>query len=346
MTAANIVTGRSIHVALVVGDTAGHTHPALAVAEALRVRYPEARVLFLGTSDSVAAGIITKAGQPFVAVPGSPIRRANLAGLARAAARSVQAIRDARRILVAHDIHVAMGFGGFASGGVLLGARSLGVPTAILEANVEFGLANRWLRPWVSRVFQGLGAPECDVVGVPVRASVVALREAAPRAEPNALRVFVASGSRGAGFFAQRLPAVVAQLTAWGIAVEIWQQPVDAFVEDVASAFAWADVVVARAGASTISELAIAGLPAVLVPLGDASANHQAANARLWQDTGAGVAIAEADWRDADVTSWLHLMATNTHTRHQAGIRAHRLARPDAAMQIAEACVALAGSRA
>jgi UDP-N-acetylglucosamine--N-acetylmuramyl-(pentapeptide) pyrophosphoryl-undecaprenol N-acetylglucosamine transferase len=346
MTAANIVTGRSIHVALVVGDTAGHTHPALAVAEALRSRHSDARVLFLGTSDSIAAGIVAKAGQPFVAVPGSPIRRANLAGLARAAGRGVQAIGDARRILVDHDIHVAMGFGGFASGGVLLGARSLRVPTAILEANVELGLANRWLRPWVTRVFQGLAPPGADAVGVPVRASVVALRDAAPRVPREVLRVFVASGSRGAGFFAERLPTVVGQLTSRGIALELWQQPVDAFVEDVASAYHWADVVIARAGANTIAELAIAGLPAVLVPLGDASANHQAANARVWQDAGAGVAIAEGDWRDADVVEWLRRMATDTQTRHAAGAAARRLARPDAAAHLAEACVALVRRRA
>lgn len=328
------------------GDTAGHTHPALAVAEALQSRHPDARVLFLGTSDSVAAGLVAKTGQPFVAIPGSPIRKANLAGLARAAGRSVQAIGEARRILVEHDIHVAMGFGGFASGGVLLGARSLRVPTAILEANVELGLANRWLRPWVSRVFQGLGTPESGAVGVPVRSNVVALRDAPPRAEHQALRVFVASGSRGADFFAKRLPAVVDQLTSRGIALEVWQQPVDAFVEDVASAYAWADVVVARGGANTISELAIAGLPAVLVPLGDASANHQAANAQLWQDAGAGVAITEADWRDADVTSWLHNMATDTHARQIAGAAARRLARPAAALQIADACVSLITGRA
>lgn len=352
------------HVALVVGDTAGHTHPALAVAEALHARHPGAHLLFLGTADSVAAGIVTRAGYTFIAVPGSPIRRANLAGLARAAGRSVAAIGAARRILRDHHTDVAMGFGGFASGGVLLGARSLRVPTAILEANVELGLANRWLRPWVSRVFQGLGPAGSPAAGVPVRAAVVALWETPPRVRSQALRVFVASGSRGADFFAARLPEVLEAVTSQGMPVEVWQQAgapgplreryaatgctarVDRFVEDVAAAYAWADVAVARAGANTISELAIAGLPAVLVPLGDASADHQAANARLWQDAGAGLAVSEGDWRDADVAAWLRRMAADGDARQAAAAAARRLARPGAATHIADACVSLIRGRA
>ena len=350
-----------LHVALVVGDTAGHTHPALAVADAFRARASHAEILFLGTPDSVAASIVARAGQSFVAVPGSPIRKADLAGLARAAVKTMRSITIARRILAGHHTQLAMGFGGFASGGVLLAARTLGVPTAILEANVEFGLANRWLRPWVTRVFQGLGAPQSNAVGVPVRQPVVSLRDAPPRQPHRALRVFVASGSRGAGFFAERLPQVLGRLVSLGIPVEVRQQAaapgplreryaslaidatVDPFVEDIAAAYAWADVAVARGGASTIAELAIAGLPALLVPLADASANHQAANTGLWQRAGAGLAVSENEWSDDAVTSWLQAMATDQATWRASSRAAHALARPDAAAHIAEACLRLIG---
>ena len=349
-----------LRVALVVGDTAGHTHPALAVADALRARESDAEILFFGTSDSVAASIVDRAGHAFVPVPGSPIRRADAAGLARAAWRTSQSIGVARRSLAGHHAQLAMGFGGFASGGVIVAARTLGLRTAILEANVEFGLANRWLRPWVDRVFLGLGSPQSSVAGVPVRSSVVSLADAPPRHPPqDTLRILVVSGSRGRDFFAEHLPPVLARLVSAGIRIKVRQQAavpgvlreqyasldipatIEPFVEDIAGAYAWADVAIARGGASTIAELAIAGLPALLVPLADASANHQAANAELWQRAGAGIAIAERDWRDDVVIAWLHAMATDEPAWRARSRAARDLARPNAATHIAEECVRL-----
>ena len=349
----------TLRVALVVGDTAGHTHPALAVAEALRARAPRAEILFLGTPESVAASIVVRAGQHFVPVPGSPIRKADLVGLARAAQRTLRSVGVARRALAEHHTQLVMGFGGFASGGVLLAARTLGLPTAILEANVEFGLANRWLRPWVDRVFQGLGSPGSSVTGVPVRTAAVAIRETAARPPHRPLRILAASGSRGADFFALRLPSVLQRLVSQGIRVEVRQQAaapdalreqyasmaidatIDPFVDDIATAYAWADVAIARGGASTIAELAIAGLPALLVPLADASANHQAANTHLWQRAGAGLAIGEHEWSSDAVTAWLHAMATDAPAWCATARAARSLARPDAAAHIATECVGL-----
>ncbi len=350
----------TLRVALVVGDTAGHTHPALAVAEALRARAPHAEILFLGTPESVAASIVARAGQAFVPVPGSPIRKANLAGLARAAQRTLQSVGVARRALAAHHIQLVMGFGGFASGGVLIAARTLGLPTAILEANVELGLANRWLRPWVDKVFQGLGSPGSPAEGVPVRSSAMAVRATAARPADRPLRILAASGSRGADFFAERLPPVLRQLASLGIRVEVRQQAaapdalreqyasmaidatIEPFVDDIAAAYAWADVAIARGGASTIAELAIAGLPALLVPLADASANHQAANAGLWQRAGAGLAIGEHEWNSDAVTGWLRALATDEPAWRASARAARDLARPEAAAHIATECARLA----
>ncbi|MBP6775011.1 MAG: glycosyltransferase [Gemmatimonadaceae bacterium] len=348
----------TLRLALVVGDTAGHTHPALAVAEAIRRHAPATRVIFLGTADSVAASIVTRAGHPFFPVPGSPIRGATLAGLARAATHTTQAIVIARRILADHHTQLVMGFGGFASGGVLLAARSLRVPTAILEANVDVGLANRWLRPWVTRVFQGLGPPQSST-GVPIRASMSA-DTAIHRSSPHVpLRVLVASGSRGSDFLDEQLPPVLDQLGALGIRVHVRQQSdtpeplreryahlgiaanIDGFVDDFADAHAWADVAIARGGASTIAELAAAGVPALLVPLADASANHQAANAALWQRAGAGLSVTERDWHRDLAVSWLQTMATDPASWQIQSRAAHTLARVGAADDIAAACVQL-----
>jgi len=344
----------------VVGDTAGHTYPALAVAEALRVVAPDAHILFLGTADSVAASIVQRAGRVFVPVPGSPIRRMSLLGLARAARNSVHAIAVTRRVLAEERTQVVMGFGSFSTGGVMLAARSLGLPTVILEANVEFGLANRWLRPWVTRVCLGLGPPRSSAVGVPVRQSIIGANTADTSPRSGDLRVLVASGSRGADFFSSRLPRVFHQLIRRGIRVTVRQQApssqalraqyaalsidatVDPFIDDMAAAYAAADVVIARAGANTIAELAVAGLPALLVPLAAASANHQAANADLWQVAGAGLAVTESLWRDDNVVSWLCSMATDAEAWRSHARAARSLARPDAARDIAAECFRLA----
>lgn len=251
-----------------------------------------------------------------------------------------------------------MGFGGFASGGVLLAARSIGVPTVILEANVELGLANRWLRPWVTVALQGLGAPDADVVGIPVRQTgrLRAIGDSRTR-RPGPLRVLVASGSRGADFLAARVPKVVRSLAA-GMpdGIDLWQQAsdvdglrrtyaeagvtarVEPFITDMTDACAWADVAIARAGASTIAELALAALPALLVPLRDASADHQAANARLWAHAGAGEAVAETAWRDPHAAAWLRRMAIDDSAYAAAVERARQLARPSAADDVAALC--------
>jgi len=315
--------------------------------------------MFLGSPDSVAATLVVQAGQRFVPVPGSPIRKADVIGLARAAQHTLHAIVVARRILRDHRTQVVMGFGGFASGGVLLAARTLGLPTAILEANVELGLANRWLRPWMTRTFQGLGTPHASITGVPVRRSVVSAVDQSVRPPHDTLRILVASGSRGADFFAARLPQILHRMRASGVPLEVRQQAsapdalrkrykalsvdatVDAFVSDIGSAYTWADVVIARGGANTIAELALAGLPALLVPLADAAANHQAANAALWQHAGAGLAIPEHKWRDETVATWLTTMAMDLDARARAAGAARTLALPDAATRIAEECVRL-----
>lgn len=280
-------------------------------------------------------------------------------GLARAAHHSVQAIAVARRLLTDRQIQLVMGFGSFSTGGVILAARLIGLPTAILEANVEFGLANRWLRPWVTRVFLGLGSPASTVVGVPLRAAEVPPDDAPPRRHSGTIRILVVSGSRGADFFASRLPQVFHQVVARGVGVEVRQQAtsgqdlreryasvgisatVEPFIHDMAAAYAWADVVIARGGANTIAELAMAGRPALLVPLADASANHQVANADLWGRSGAGLAVPEHAWQDDAVISWLITMATNADAWRACAHAGRRLARPDAATHIAADCVRL-----
>lgn len=339
--------GPAPRIALAVGDTAGHAYPALAVAEAFRDRDPNTRILFLGTPESIAARILAREGETLTGVPGAPLRRAGLPGVALALTRTWSGARRSRELFSAHGTRFVLGFGGFVSGGVLLGARGLGIATAIHEANVDMGLANVLLRPLVDNLF--LAHAETDsrgeAVGLPVRRKICDLTSAVRTPPSGALRVLVMSGSRGIEFLAAAMPPVLAAVRQAGIAVEVKQQTAEDFLVDMAGAYRWADVAIARAGANSVAELAFAGLPALLVPLKDAAADHQAANAKRWTRAGAGPVVAEARWDEAFVAQWLRLLATNPSSWRNASDGARSLAHAGAARLLVERCGTLMQGR-
>lgn len=332
--------GPAPRVALAVGDTAGHAYPALAVAEAFRERDPNARILFLGTADSIAARILAREGETLTPVPGAPLRNVGLLGVAVALARTAAGTRAARRVFAQHGTRIAIGFGGFASGGVLLAARTLGMRTAIHEANIEMGLANALLRPFVDDVY--LAHAETDprgcTVGLPIRRAILPLASRRRAAPDGTLRLLVMSGSRGVDFLADVMPPVIETARAGGLTVELRQQTPGTFLDNMADVYGWAHAAIARAGANSIGELAIAGLPALLVPLADAAADHQSANARRWTLAGAGPSLEQSRWDTGFVAEWLRILATNPASWALASDAARSLAQPHAADRLVDRC--------
>jgi len=348
-------------VALAVGDTAGHAYPALAIAEAFLRRDPGAQVAFFGTPDSIAAGILAREGQTVVPVPGAALRRSGRRAQAHAVLVTLGAIRVARSALVARRARIVIGFGGFASGGVLLAARTLKLFTAIHESNVEPGLANRWLQHVVHRVYVAHAQSTLTGfhVGMPVRSAIARLATEARRPPAGTLRVLILTGSRGAGFLGTVMPDVLRPVVASGIAVEVLQQIHDdealtlaaryasldiaarlvPFLEDMQTAYGWADVAIARGGASTLAELAVAGVPAAIVPLADAAADHQTSNTQPWVAAGAGPAVPESAASAAALTAWLAQMASQPSAWRAASEGARTLASPGAANRLVEDCM-------
>ena len=356
-------------VAFAVGDTAGHVAPAIAVAEAYRRRF-DVDVLFLVPSERPAATqLVRRAGYRLEVVSGSPLVRVHALGRVAAIGRAVSGARRARTLLGSRGIQLVIGFGGYATGGVLVAARTLGISTAIVEPNVEPGLANRWLGHLVDRIYVSWpttrGSFREDrtmVIGTPVRTAMVsgARDHRAPAPDGCPMRVFVTSASRGGSFLAEHVPAMLAAVRARGLPVEVWHQTADAdpeavedayrraavparverFVDDMGAAYVWADVVIARAGASTLAELAGGGLPSLLVPLADAAGDHQAANARAFADAGAAWWIREADWETGAVAARLAKLLTDERERSALGGAARRLAALDAADRIVTDCEA------
>jgi UDP-N-acetylglucosamine--N-acetylmuramyl-(pentapeptide) pyrophosphoryl-undecaprenol N-acetylglucosamine transferase len=331
-------------------------------------------VRFAGPIDGPAARLLGAAGATFDPVASSQLANVGLGGKLAAGPRVVAGMGQARRLLRAHGTRLVLGLGGHASGAVLLAARAHGARVAIHEANVVPGIANRLLAPFVHRVYLASGAAAGAfsarrrvVTGHPVRPDIAALA-GEPRTPPDrqrAVRVLVLSSTRGEKFLATRAPDLLAEVERLGFAVEALHQTgelradevahayrragvkatVAPYLDAMASAYRWADLVVARAGAGTVAEVAAAGLPALLVPLADAAGDHQAANADAVVAAGAGLAVRETEWRGqalaGRLASWLRDPA---RWREVAGA-ARRRAVPDAAARIVADCETLMTGR-
>jgi UDP-N-acetylglucosamine--N-acetylmuramyl-(pentapeptide) pyrophosphoryl-undecaprenol N-acetylglucosamine transferase len=353
--------------ALVVGDTAGHVLPAVAVARAYG-EFAGTEVLFLAGAGGHASRLVPAAGYPLVIVPGSALARVGPAGKVAALGNALKGTVRARRVLADHGIRLVIGSGGYASGGVLLAARTMRLRTAIIEPNAAPGLANQILKHVVDRIYvtcdETLGAfPRGRTVltGTPLLPELVARLHSGERERPTGARwrLLVTGGSRGDEFFASRVPELVGALRARGLSVAVQHQtgatPPEQVVEryrragieadaapylDMPTAYAEADLVIARAGAGTLAELALAGLPALLVPLADAAGDHQARNAAAVAASGAAAWIRERDWTVARALDLIWPLLTDASAWHLASKAARRRARPGAAAALVADCEA------
>lgn len=268
------------------GGTGGHVFPGLAVAHHLMEQGWQVR--WLGTADRMEADLVPKHGIDIDFIRISGLRGKGMKALLLAPLRIFNAWRQARRIMKAWKPDVVLGMGGYVSGPGGLAAWSCGIPVVLHEQNGIAGLTNKWLAKIATKVLQAFpGAfPAADVVGNPVRTDVLALPLPAQRLADRhgPIRVLVIGGSQGARILNQTLPQIAAlvgdEITLWhqtgkGALPETekayqqvgqTQHKVTEFIDDMAAAYAWADVVVCRSGALTVSEVAAAGLSAIFVP--------------------------------------------------------------------------------
>jgi len=369
------ITGAFRRLLIVVGPTAGHVYPALAVADAYRrIAGPSVDVRFAGAVDGPAVRLLAARGLTLEAISGSPLVDVGAVGKLTALARVAAGLVQARRLLRAHGTRLVLGLGGFASGAVLLAARSLGAGVAIHEANVVPGVANRLLAPFAHRIYLGFSTAAAAfpagrrvITGHPLRADIAALageRHAAPDPGRPA-RVLVLSSTRGAPFLAARVPSLLAEVQRRGRPVEALHQSgevgadhvtdayrrvgvkatVAPYFDEIASAYRWADLVIARAGAGTLAEAAAAGVPGLFVPLADAAGDHQADNAAAAAAAGAGIAVRESDWGTEILTAHLSRWLGDGPAWRAASDAARRRAAPDAAARIVADCEGLMAGR-
>ncbi len=312
-------------VLIAAGGTGGHVYPALAVAERLRERAHE--VVWLGNPDSFESRAIGAAGLPFREVRIRGLRGNGLAGWLLAPLALWRAIRAALRVLAEERPGVVLGMGGFVAGPAGIAAWLRRTPLVIHEQNARAGLTNRALARLARRRLQGFAGALArgETVGNPVRAAVAALPPPDERfaGREGPLRILVLGGSQGARALNERMPEALALLPAEqrpqvrhqggrsldlaraayakaGVAAEL-----TAFIDDMAAAYAWADAVVCRAGASTVAELSAAGLGGLLVPFPFAVDDHQTANAAALVAVGAARCEQEADLDVQGLADWL-----------------------------------------
>jgi UDP-N-acetylglucosamine--N-acetylmuramyl-(pentapeptide) pyrophosphoryl-undecaprenol N-acetylglucosamine transferase len=359
--------GNQRPVLIMAGGTGGHVFPALAVAEELTAR--GVAVSWLGTQRGLEARVVPAAGYPLATMRVSGLRGKGVLRLLLAPFMLALALLQALIIQLRLRPRAVLGMGGFASGPGGLIAWLLRRPLLIHEQNSVAGMTNRWLAPLAGTVMEAfpgsLPAARCAVhTGNPVRAGITRLPGPAERfaGRGGPLRVLVVGGSLGASALNTAVPAAVAQLAGRqqfelyhqtgrtdAAAVEAAYQAagigarVEAFVEDMATAYAWADLVICRAGALTVAELAVVGVAAILVPYPHATDDHQTGNARFLADAGAAILLPQDSLNTGRLAGLLADFAGQRDMLLEMASRAHQLAMPDAARRVAELCLRAAG---
>ncbi len=383
------------------GGTGGHLFPGLAVVEELRRRVASSGatldVTFVGTAKGIEARVLPPAKEKLELLEVTPLKGrsagellASLMRLPRAYARCVSILRAARP-------EVVIGVGGYASGPMLVAARSMGIPTALLEQNAHVGMTNRLLGPIVGRAYvtfeetRSVFGDKARVVGNPVRRAFVDAARIA-LADPSgfearARKVLVVGGSQGAQHVNEVVPgalaraqgapaptagseplasgtpatrdlrraplevvhqtgpamldAVRARYAELGVRAEVVP-----FIDDMARAYAGAQLVIARAGATTLAEICAIGRPAVLVPYPHAADDHQTKNAMALERAGAAVMVRDAELDEAKLGATLAGLLDDDGRRAAMARAAREHGRPEAAASIVDDLIGWLGGPA
>ncbi len=349
------------------GGTGGHVIPALAIANQLKKGYA-AEVLFIGTARGIENRLVPAAGYPLQLVRVGALKNVSLATRLKTAFDLPRAVWDAGRMLNDFAPDVVIGVGGYASGPAMLSALVKHIPTLAFEPNVVPGFANRMIAHFVSgaavhfdetaRYFR-----HAEVTGVPVRQAFFEI----PPKRAGTPTVLVFGGSQGAHAINEAMLRCLPVLQREAPGIRIIHQTgerdyndalaayrrigestglnfeVFKFIEDMPSAFANADLVVCRSGASTVAEIAAAGKPAVFVPFPRAADDHQRVNAEALVRHGAAVVVEESKLEGVWLAETIATLLQDSQRLRQMSHAARELAHPNAARDIAAMAVRVAG---
>ena len=345
---------------IMAGGTGGHVFPALAVASEMRERGWD--VDWMGAPDSFESRTVPSQGFPLHTIAAHRLRGQGAVGLLLAPFRLLRAMGQAGKVLRRCRPQVVLGMGGFVTGPGGLMSRLLGIPLVVHEQNTIPGLTNRWLAKIAARVLEAFPGSFPATVGAwetgnPVRADILAVEAPEKRlaGRTGPVRVLIVGGSLGALALNQQLPPALARQK---VEMEIRHQAgrgkveateslyreldlearVSEFIEDMAGALAWADLVICRAGALTVSELAAVGVASVLVPYPHAVDDHQTRNAQYLVAAGAALLQPQAEIETHALAEKLDGLLGSRDRLLEMARAARALGRPGATRAVADAC--------
>ncbi|MBK8287425.1 MAG: undecaprenyldiphospho-muramoylpentapeptide beta-N-acetylglucosaminyltransferase [Cellvibrionales bacterium] len=355
----NSVISRQRRALIMAGGTGGHVFPALAVAKILQQRGWQ--VEWLGTENGIEARVAPTNHFKLHCITAVGLRGKSLVNLLVAPLYLMWALCQSLRVLFRYKPDVVLGMGGFASAPGGVSAFLLRIPLVIHEQNAVAGTTNRLLSALAGRVLSAFPSvfKNGEPVGNPVRDDIAALlfeKNVAPSPDQQ-LRLFVLGGSQGARALNNLLPSALALLPD-ALRPEIFHQAgnnlldetrnndqqagvaarIEPFVDDMASMYRWADLAVCRAGAMTVSELACAQLPALLIPLPSAIDDHQTANAQWLVDAGAARLLPQATLTAEKLAADLRDLIENRNVLEAMSHAMKSLAKPESANVVADIC--------
>ena len=339
------------------GGTGGHVFPALAIAREWTARGDGREVVLVGTERGIEMKLVPQAGLPLETLRVAGLKGKGGTTLLKNLAMLGPAMMDAGRVLRKHKPVAAFGVGGYAAGPMLLMTWLGGVPNVIFEPNAEPGFTNKVLARLSSRIATGyeisarLWGKKAIVTGCPVRPEFFAIT---PRDPEKPFRLLITGGSQGAlpinRAFVDSMDSIAARKNELAIVHQTGERDYDAvrtayarreiraevvpFLANMADRFAWADVIVCRAGAITAAEIAAAGRAAIFIPFGRATDSHQLRNAQEMTRAGAGRLISESELTAAKLTGEIFSLLDQPQEIRKMAEAAKGLARPYAARDI------------
>jgi len=346
-------------IVIMAGGTGGHVFPALAVAESLAEKGWQ--VSWLGTQKGLESRVIPEHGIEIDWLSVAGVRGKGLPAKIAAVFKLFKACVQAAAILRRRKPDVVLGMGGFVAGPGGLMAKLLGIPLVIHEQNRVPGTTNRLLARMANRILEAFpgsfkASVHAQCTGNPLRKQFISLHGAGDRSVKPAINILVVGGSQGAQILNEVVPEAAAQLsgihikhqTGAAMSAQVTERykalginaEVSAFFDDMVAAYQWADMVICRAGAMTVSEVAAVGIPAIFIPLPGAIDDHQTANARYLTEAGAGILLTQKDLNASTLA--MHITEAIKHL-DALGKAAKQCARLDATQAVANVCIAEAG---
>ena len=357
------------------GGTGGHIFPALSIADAIKAKHPDAKILFVGADNRMEMQRVPDAGYEIVGLPIAGFDRKNMLNNIKVLWKIFKSQRMAKKIIKEFAPHAAVGVGGYASGPTLKMAASMGIPTLIQEQNSYAGVTNKILSKHAKMIcvaYDGMERffPKEKIIltGNPVRKNLLDMRGSRKEAmktmglDENRKCVLIVGGSLGARSINEGIIANIEKIRANSDIQFIWQTgklyfeemkkradelgkpknlTITDFVSNMASALSAADIVVSRAGAGSISEFALLGKAVILVPSPNVSEDHQTKNAMALVDKDAAIYVADANVKEELIDKAVETV----HDRMKIELletNILKMGKPDAASEIADEVLRLA----